>query len=162
MGKWDKFNKTVNMDELEKQKEEVLNGAGSGNYPEVKAGSYRVKCEKLEMSETGPNSKNPGAPMLKAMFRILEGEHKKQCIFMNRVLYAANPTDNWNTERAIAVALGWLETLGVSEDIDLVFTGYDDFEDLVMDIAEDISELEYLIDYDPDDFSPISVIDVMD
>lgn len=162
MGKWDQFNKTVNMDELEKQKKEIESGAGSGNYPEVPEGAYRVKCEKLEIGETSGQAKTPHAPILKAMFRIVEGEHKKQCIFYNRVPYSANPTENWNTEKAIAVALGWLETLGVSEDIDLVFTGYDAFEELVMDIAEDIADLEYEVDYDPDDFSPISITDIYD
>ena len=162
MGKFDEFNKKVNLKELEKQQKEVREGSGSGDYPEVPAGTYKVKLEKLEVGETGSQSKTPGAPMLRAQFRNIEGQHKKQCLFMNRVLYTATPSDKWNTERAIAIAIGWLESLEPSEDIDLVFTGYDDFSELVLDVAEDVSELEYEVEYDPEAFNTIHIIDTFE
>ena len=37
MGKFDEFNKKVNLKELEKQQKEVREGSGSGDYPEVPA-----------------------------------------------------------------------------------------------------------------------------
>lgn len=162
MGKWDEFNKSVNMDELNKQKKEIESGAGTGNFAEVPAGRYRVKCEKLEVGETSATAKNPNAPILKAMFRIIGGQYKKQCLFYNRTLYAANPSDKWNTERAIAVAIGWLETLEPSEDINVTFVNYDQFSDMVLDVAEDVADLEYEIDYDPDEFNNITVTEVFE
>ena len=67
------FDKQVDLNQLKKDAEEVKKNGGSGDFPEVKAGSYKVKLEKLEIRATGPKSKTPGAPMLSAMFRILEG-----------------------------------------------------------------------------------------
>ena len=56
-----------------------------------------------------------------------------------------------------------MESLEPSEDLTpVVFDGYDKFSDLVMDIAEDISDLEYEVEYDPDAFNNISIADVFD
>jgi hypothetical protein len=61
----------------------------------------------------------------------------------------------------IASALGWLETLEPSDDIGPVFfEDYDQFSDLVLDIAEDIAELEYDVEYDPDEFNSIHIEEV--
>lgn len=157
MGNFSKFDKQIDLDQIRKDADEIKKNGGTGDYPEIEEGEYRVKCENLEIGETGSNSKGgAGRPMLKAMFRILEGEHKKQCLFMNRVLFGTK-----NDANMIASAEGWLESLEPSEDIGpVVFKGYDDFADLVMDIAEDISELEYDVAYDPDAFNSITILEV--
>ena len=50
-----------------------------------------------------------------------------------------------------------------SEDVgDIVFDGYNDFAQLVMDVAEDVAELEFEVDYDPEAFNAISVKDVFE
>ena len=96
--------------------------------------------------------------MLKAQFRIQEGEHKKSCLFLNRVLYGTK-----NDANMIASAMGFLESLEPSEDVgDIVFDGYNDFAQLVMDVAEDVAELEFEVDYDPEAFNAISVKDVFE
>ena len=96
--------------------------------------------------------------MLKAMFRITEGRHKKQCLFMNRVLFGTK-----NDANMIASAEGWLESLEPSEDVgEIVFEGYSKFAELVMDIAEDIGDLTYDVDYDPDAFNSITITEVYD
>ena len=151
MSDFSKFDKQVDLKQLQKDAAEIKINGGTGDYPELPAGTYRVKVEKLEVGAT-----NDGRPMLKAMFRIIEGQHKKQCIFFNRVLYGTK-----NDANMIASAEGWLETLEPSEDIgDVVFTGYSAFADLVMDIAEDISELEYEVEYDPDTFNSVTISEV--
>lgn len=157
MADFSKFDKQIDLDQIRKDAEEIKKNGGTGDYPEIEEGEYRCKCEKLEIGETGPNSKGgAGRPMLKAMFRIIEGEHKKQCLFMNRVLFGTK-----NDANMIASAEGWLESLEPSEDIGpVLFKGYDAFADLVMDIAEDISELEYDVAYDPDAFNSITILEV--
>ena len=151
MSDFSKFDKQVDLKQLQKDAAEIKKNGGTGDCPELPAGTYRVKVEKLEVGTT-----NDGRPMLKAMFRIIEGQHKKQCIFFNRVLYGTK-----NDANMIASAEGWLETLEPSEDIgDVVFTGYSAFADLVMDIAEDISELEYEVEYDPDTFNSVTISEV--
>ena len=151
MADFSKFDKEIDLAQLRKEAEEIKKNGGTGEYPEIEEGIYRGKFEKLEVGTT-----KDGRPMLRAMFRITEGQHKKQCLFMNRVLYGTK-----NDANMIASAEGWLESLEPSEDVgDVIFKGYSEFADLVMDIAEDISELEYDVNYDPDAFNSITIEEV--
>lgn len=151
MADFSKFDKQIDLAQLRKEAEEIKKNGGTGEYPEIEPGTYRGKFEKLEVGTT-----KDGRPMLRAMFRILEGAHKKSCLFMNRVLFGTK-----NDANMIASAEGWLESLEPSEDVgDVIFKGYSEFADLVMDIAEDISELEYDVNYDPDAFNSITIEEV--
>lgn len=151
MGNWSKFNEQVDLQSLKAEKEEIKKNGGTGDYPEIEEGTYRGKFEKLEIRAT-----KDGRPMLSAMFRITDGSHKKACLFMNRVLFGTK-----NDANMIASAEGWLETLEPSEDIGpVIFENYDQFEELVLDIAEDIAELEYDVYYDPEAFNNISIEEV--
>lgn len=148
-----KFDEQIDLNQLKKDAEEIKKNGGTGDYPEIDEGTYRCKIEKLEVKET-----KDGRPMLSAMFRITEGDHKKSCLFMNRVLFGTK-----NDANMIASACGWLESLEPSEEIGpVVFNGYSDFANLVLDIAEDVAELEYDVYYDPDAFNNISITDVFE
>lgn len=148
MGNWS--NLGVDYKALNEQIKDAKENNGTGNYTELEEGIYTCKVEKLEIKPT-----KDGRPMLSAMFRIVEGEHKKQCLFFNRVLYGTK-----NDGNMINSAIGWLESL--EPDMDVVFENYDQFEELVLDIAEDIAELEYEVSYDPDAFNNISINDVFE
>ncbi len=167
MGKWSAFNDKVDLSALNAEKEDIKKNGGTGELGETPAGLYRCVCEKLEIRET-----KDGRPMLSAMFRIkwaLDDEgndaakeymthfkNKGPCVFMNRVLFGTK-----NDANMIASAEGWLESLEPSEDIGpIVFADYDQFAELVLDIAEDISELEYDIFYDSDEFNSIHIENV--
>lgn len=151
MSDFAKFDKQIDLDQIIRDAAEIKKNGGTGDYPEIPAGEYRCKCEVLEIGTT-----KDGRPMLRTMFRILDGDHRKQCLFMNRVLFGTK-----NDANMIASAEGWLETLEPSEDVGpVLFGGYDKFADLVMDIAEDICELEYDVDYDPDSFNSITILEV--
>lgn len=148
-----KFDQQVNLDQLQKDTEEIIKNGGTGDFPEIEEGIYHGKVEKLEVGET-----KDGRPMLKCQFRITEDPHKNSCLFMNRVLYGTK-----NDANMIASAVGWLETLEPSEEVGPVsFQSYSQFADLVMDIAEDIAELEYSVEYDPDAFNSIHIEEVFD
>lgn len=147
-----KFDEQVNLDQLKKDAEEIKKNGGTGDYPEIEEGTYHGKIEKLEIGAT-----KDGRPMLKVQFRITEAPHKNSCLFMNRVLFGTK-----NDANMIASAIGWLETLEPSEDIIVEFKSYSQFADLVLDIAEDIAELEYDVDYDPNAFNSISIEDVFE
>ena len=148
-----KFDKQVDLGKLKQDAEEIVKNNGTGDYPEIEAGIYHGKFEKLEVGET-----KDGRPMLKAMFRITQDPHKKSCLFLNRVLYGTK-----NDANMIASAIGWLETLEPSEDVGPVeFNSYSQFAELIMDIAEDISELEYSVEYDPNAFNSISIEEVFE
>lgn len=144
MGKWSKKISARDEEAIKKAMKEQE--ANKGNRKEVPAGEYRVTVERLEIGET-----KDGRPMLKVMCRILEGEFKKHCIFMNRVLYGTK-----NDAYMIKTAIDFLESLEPSDEIgEITYRNMDDFDTLVSDIAEDIDSLEYDVEYDPDEFESL-------
>lgn len=147
-----KFDEQVDLNQLQKDAEEIVKNGGTGDYPEIEAGTYHGRVEKLEIGAT-----KDGRPMMKVQFRITEDPHKNSCLFMNRVLYGTK-----NDANMIASAIGWLESLEPSEDIDVVFKSYSQFADVVLDIAEDIAGLEYDVAYDPDAFNNIAIEEVFE
>lgn len=144
-----KFDKKVNAQEMASQIDEAKkNPQTSGK--EVPAGTYTVKLEKMELGAT-----KDGRPMFKVMCRIVEGEFKKYCLFLNRVIYGTK-----NDANMIASVLGWLEKL---TDEPVEFTNYSQFADKVLDIYEDLTDsIELEVKYDPDNFNSISIEDVFD
>lgn len=138
--------------DLKKAKEEA------GTYAELPEGTYVCKLEKLELGESKSHK-----PMVKAMFRIAEGEHKKQCIFYNGVMVANNPEYNGLMKHRV---LEFLRSLNVLEDADIDFDGnYAHFNDLLLDIAESAEEdgLKFEVITEKDgDFNKITVTDTFE
>lgn len=156
-----KFDELVNYDELQEGIKEARENGGTGDYPEVEKGEYIVTLEKLEVGECGPNAKIPGAPLLKADFKITEGDFKNSHLFVNKALYTDRNDEKWNMAKLMANVLGWLENLEPSEEVgDIVFESYEQLNDLILDIGEDVSELEYKVKYDKDAFNAVSVVEV--
>lgn len=145
-----KFDNAINGADLQKQLEEAKNNAPQTDK-EVPAGSYTVKIEKMEVGAT-----KDGRPMFKVQCRILEGEFKKWCVFMNRVIYGTK-----NDANMINSVIGWLEKL--ESGIDVEFKSYTQFSELVLDIFEEVADsVELDVDYDPNAFNSISIKDVFD
>lgn len=146
-----KFDEQVNLEQLKKDASEAAEN-GIGDYPEVEDGTYNVKIESMELGET-----KDGRPMFKAMFRILDGNFKKSCLFMNRVIYGTK-----NDASMIGSVIGFLKNLD-SEVQPIVFESYAQFADLILDVMEDIDgALEYEIEYKKDAFNNISIKEVFD
>lgn len=151
------FDKKIDVDDLSTKAKEAIEN-GFDDFPEVPKGTYIVKLESMEVGETGPNSKCPGSPMLKAQFSITEGEYEKSRLFFNRVLYGTK-----NDANMIAGAVTFLSSLDPSDAVgEVEFTSYSDFAELVLDVAEDVAELEYEVEYDPKAFNAIKVTDVLE
>lgn len=145
-----RFDATINEAELAKQLEEAKNNAPQTNK-EVPAGNYTVKVEKMEVGAT-----NDGRPMFKVQCRILEGEFKKWCVFMNRVLYGTK-----NDANMISSVIGWLQKLEPSMTVE--FKNYSQFSELVLDIFEEVADaVELDVAYDPEAFNSISITEVFD
>lgn len=144
--KWDTFcdENTV------KAIEEAKNNAPQSNK-ELPAGKYLVKIEKMEVGAT-----KDGRPMFKAQCRILEGEFAKWCMFMNRVIAGTK-----NDANMIASVIGWLEKLETETKPE--FKSYSQFSDLVLDIFEEVADaIELEVEYDPEAFNNISILEVYD
>ncbi len=81
---FEKFNSMIDVAGLKQDIESAA--SNTGDFVEVPKGDYEVKIVKIELGETGVNSKNPGMPMAKVWFDILAGAYKGQKIFMNQML----------------------------------------------------------------------------
>lgn len=151
--KWtEEFGGEEAVKEIEKAKETA------GEYAELPEGTYICKLEKMELAES-----KTAKPMVKAMFRIVEGEHKKQCIFYNGVMVANDPSKNGFMMHKV---LEFLRSLQVLEDMDVTFDGnFADFNDLILDIVEAAEEdgLKFAVKTKKDgEYSRIEVIDVFE
>lgn len=127
---------------------EETKAAAENEFKEVPDNDYVCKLEKLELAES-----KAGKPMIKGMFRIIEGEYKKQCLFVNQVITGGYP---------LHMGLEFLRSLQVLEDSEIDFDGnYKHFNDLLLDIAEDGEGLTFKVNKSADgQYTRIKVIDV--
>lgn len=147
------FDKEVDIEQLKNDTAEIKKNGGTGDFPELPAGTYIIKLDKLELGSTKDKR-----PMMRGQFSIIEGQYKKRKIFVNRVVYGTK-----NDANMIANVLSFLESLAPSEDIGpFVFTGYAALAELIMDVAEDVADLTYEAEYDADAFNPISIKEVFE
>ena len=133
-----KFNKMVDVEGLKKDVAEAQENGGTGEYREVPHGNYEVQITKIELGETGENSKNPGSPMVKIWFKITEGEYKNSILFMNQPITLGFQIHSLNE---------FLKTL--DSGVNVVFDDYVQYDQMLLDIAEEIEKqkLGYVIEY---------------
>ncbi len=145
---FDKWNEEFGGAEALKALEEAKKN--NKEYEEVPDGSYICKLEKLELGES-----KKGQPMIKGMFRILEGKHKKQCLFVNQVFTRGFPMHK---------GLEFLRSLQVFDASEIDFDGdFKDFNDLLLDIAEESEGMKFEVKKSMDgDYTRLDVTDVID
>lgn len=133
---------------------QAVKEAKENEFKELPDGIYNCKLEKLELGES-----NKGKPMVKAMFRILRGDYKKQCLFYNGVMAAKDPQYNGFMIHRV---LEFLRSLEVLDESEIDFDGnFRDFNDLLLDIAEESEGLTFEIEKSKDgEYSKLEVIDV--
>lgn len=106
-------------------------------------GVYLVKVEKIELGET---KKEPVRPMGKIQFRILEGEHKKKCLFWNKVLVGFDKEGKLSA-LGLKVFDDFLNSLEPTFEVSFSkVKGFEDYKELLLDVAEDIEGLKYDIE----------------
>ena len=140
--KWNQdFGGQEAVEELKKQQEQQK------EFAEVPDGRYTCRLEKLELGES-----KTGKPMIKGMFRIIRGEHKKQCLFVNQVFTMGFPQHK---------GLEFLRSLQVFDDSEIDFDGdFEHFNDLLLDIAEEAESdgMEFTVKKEQDgEYSRITV-----
>lgn len=150
MSIFDKWNKNIDVEGLKKDVAEAEANGGSGDYKEVPVGKYEVKIDKMELKES-----SKGDPMFFCQFRILQGEFSNSCLFMNQVLTQGFQIGQVNS---------FLRSLQVFEDDSVTFENYSQYNDLIMDVMEEVDAqgLEYLLEYKKSkkDFPIYSIKDV--
>lgn len=134
-----KFNEMFGGEAGLKDLQNEIESAGSKTkeFVEVPKGDYEVKIVKLEIGETGENSKNPGMPKASVWFEILAGEFKGQKIFMTQMLTSAFGFHKMNE------FLTSLET-----GIPVSFENFEQYNDLFIQIFGEVDgKAEYQLSY---------------
>lgn len=154
---FNKFDKLVNKNELQKQ----MNAAPE--FDDVPKGTYMAVIDKMEVKTTKAGDK--------LMFAVQMGitdtidapkKQNKRKIFFNRVICGNKNNERWNDGVAIKGVISWIEKL-LDEEDSIEFKSYSQFADEVLDIYQDVcSDIEVKIEYDPDAFNPITIIEVFD
>lgn len=146
------FNKLYDAKELQESiKKAKENG---GNYEEVPVGKYEVKVEKIELGET-----KDGKPMGKIQFRIIEGKFKKSCLFYNQVLVGKDKETGRLTAFGMYNFNQFLKSLDTRVNVE--FVDFNQYADMLLDIAEDVEALTYAIQYGKkNDFPTFKVLDI--
>lgn len=142
---FDKWNKEFGGAEAVKELEE----AAKNEFTELPDGTYRCMLEKLELGES-----KAGKPMVKGMFRIVEGSHKNQCLFYNQVFTRGFPQHK---------ALEFLRSMQIFDESEIDFDGdFRDFDNLLMDMAEESAGMDFEIEKSKDgEYTRLDVIDVL-
>lgn len=127
-----KWNEQIDGTKMAQEVKEVeKNGT---EYKEIPVGEYEVKVDKMELKES-----KSGAPMVSIRFRILEGEFKKSCLFMNQVV--TQPFQ-------IGIVNSILRAMDT--DINVDFDGnFEHYNNMILDVFEatDREKLEFLLAY---------------
>lgn len=146
------FNKLYDAKELQESiKKAKENG---GNYEEVPVGKYEVKVEKIELGET-----KDGKPMGKIQFRIVDGKYKKSCLFYNQVLVGKDKETGALTAFGIHNFNQFLKSLDTR--VDVKFEDFNQYANMLLDVAEDVESLTYAIQYGKkNDFPTFKVLDI--
>lgn len=154
---FEKFDKLINKDDIKKQMD------AAPEYDDVPKGIYMVVIDKMEIKPTKAGDKLMFAVQL-GITETIDAPKKqdKRKLFFNRVICGNKTTDRWNDGVAIKGVISWIEKL--LEDGDTIeFRSYSQFAEEVLDIYQDIcSDIVVKIDYDPDAFNPVSIIEVFD
>lgn len=154
---FEKFNKMVDNKELKKQMD------ATPEYDDVPKGKYLCDIDKMEIKETKSHDKLMFSVQL-GIKETIDAPKKqdKRKIFFNRVICGNKTTDKWNDGVAIKGVVSWIEKL-LDEGDTLEFKNYSQFAEEVLDIYQDIcSEIAVKINYDPDAFNSVTIVEVYD
>jgi hypothetical protein len=124
---------------------------GGGNFEEVPYGTYEVSIEKMELKATkvDKNSDDPkkhvARPMVSIWFNIVDGKYEGQKIFMNQVIYGENAGFQIHIVNELLRSM--VQKCAKAPVVE--FKSYSQYNDLLMDIHELVSEsFEYKLKYD--------------
>lgn len=152
-----KFDQMVNKEEIKKQ----INAAPE--YTDVPAGLYICNIDKMEVKPT----KLGDGLIFAVQMGIIETvdapmKQDKRKIFFNRKICGNKVKENWNDGVAIKGVITWIKNLLDADDT-IEFESYSQFAEEVLDIYQEICpQITVKVDYDPDDFNSITIVEVYD
>ena len=133
---FEKWDKEIDTEGLQKDVEEAAANGGTGDFKEVPHGDYEVAIQQMELKAS-----KKGDPMVSIWFKILDGEFKGSLIFYNQVI-----TQGFQ----VHIVNGLLRMM-VSEMEDapvIEFKSYNQYGNLIMDIFEAVNDnFEFALSY---------------
>lgn len=148
---WGKYDKSVDTAGLNEDLQEAKEN-GVGEFKEVPVGEYEVQVDKMQLRQS-----KKGDPMVSIYFKILDGELKNSIIFYNQVI---------NKGFQMHLNNEFLRSLDSGIDIPSKFTGYADYEGLLVSVFNSIQEqeLEYALAYGKNDkgFNTYEITDIFE
>lgn len=154
---FNKFDKMVDQKEIKKQMD------AAPEYDDVPKGIYIAVIDKMEIKPTKAEDKLMFAVQL-GITETVDAPKKqdKRKVFFNRVICGNKTTDKWNDGVAIKGVISWIEKL-LDEGDTIEFKSYKQFAGEILDIYQDICpNVSVKIEYDPDAFNPVSILEVYD
>ena len=155
---WGKFDKAVDMTEVKKDIKDAENN--SDDYPTIPDDTYEVSVAQMELKTS-----KKGDPMLSIRFKIEAGEFKGNLIFYNGVMQPSSQYIGFQVHNNDEM----LRSLKVFEDDEVEFNGFKDYADLIMDIAEEVSDnddyqykLKQSTNAKNKDFKDLEILELLD
>ncbi|WDQ20885.1 DUF669 domain-containing protein [Lactiplantibacillus plantarum] len=155
---WGKFDKAVDIDELQKDIEEAK--SGDGDFPDIPDDTYEVSVHQMELKES-----KKGDPMVSIRFKIEAGQFKGSLIFYNGVIQPNSQYVGLQIHRNNDM----LRNLKVFDDDEIKFDGFQDYADLIMDMAEDVVDnddfhykLKQSTNKKNSDFKDLEILELLD
>ncbi|KAF0422140.1 DUF669 domain-containing protein [Pediococcus pentosaceus] len=156
---WGKFDKKVDVEALQKDVKAAKEN-DFGDRPEIPDGEYEVMITKMELKESSKKD-----PMLSIWFKIMAGEFKGNLIFYNGVM---QPDSQW-IGMQIHNNNVMLRNVWDAEDDEVKFDGFEDYNELILDIAEEVVEqdnwhyqLKQTTNKKNSDFKDLEIVEVLD
>lgn len=156
---WGKFDKKVDVKALQEDVKAAKEN-DFGDRPEIPDGEYEVMITKMELKESSKKD-----PMLSIWFKIMAGEFKGNLIFYNGVM---QPDSQW-IGMQIHNNNVMLRNVWDAEDDEVKFDGFEDYNELILDIAEEVVEqdnwhyqLEQTTNKKNSDFKDLEIVEVLD
>lgn len=146
------FNDLFDVNEIKTSVEKAKEN--STDFLEVPAGKYEVKIEKIELAANKDKK-----PMGKIQFRIAEGEFKNSCLFYNQVLIGTDKNTGQLTAFGLHMFNEFLKTL--DSGVEIKFDDFNQYADMLLDIAEKVESLSYDIQYGmKNDFPTFKILEI--
>lgn len=150
---FDKWDKEIDTEGLQKDVADAAANGGSGNYKEVPHGNYEVAVQQMELKAS-----KKGDPMVSIWFKIVEGEFKGSLIFYNQVV-----TQGFQIHMVNEMLRKMTEEMSDAPVIE--FKTYSQYSDLLMDIFEGVADnfeygLKYTANSKNKDFSNYEITEV--
>lgn len=150
-----KFNELYNVNDLQESLKKAQEN--TTEFPEIPVGKYEVKIEKIELRSTKEGNK----PMGTIQFVITDGEYKKFKLFYNQVLVGTDKTTGQLTTYGLHHFNEFLKSL--DSGLEIKFVDFNQYENLLLDVAEKVEHLIYEIQYGKNnDFPTYKILDIFE